>query len=250
VKEAISLQLQGGGQAAVGDVGEGNPRAIWRSLMRIRSAIGDDDPVTTTFAQCERALSTAGTAQQQPPAHYWTSCAVYPFRLIHAVAGRVHVRSTTTPATTSWHICRASPNPLQRSHATRYVRDLHRPVIYSHSCMRATWDHPRNISDDQARACAAPGGVIGITGVGIFLGPNSPTLEAMTRHLEYAVDDVGRVGLDRVDRRRAHPRMPRPFANALVLDRLVIEQRCEEAYQAGPAEHESDARPCQEVCSG
>jgi len=35
VKEAISLQLQGGGQAAVGDVGEGNPRAIWRSLMRI-----------------------------------------------------------------------------------------------------------------------------------------------------------------------------------------------------------------------
>jgi hypothetical protein len=91
VKEAISLQLQGEDQAAVGDVGEGNPQAIWRSLMRIRSAIGDDDRVTTTFAQCERALSTAGTAQQQPPAHYWTSCAVYPFRLIHAVAGRVHV---------------------------------------------------------------------------------------------------------------------------------------------------------------
>ena len=32
-----------GGQAAVGDVGEGNPRAIWRSLMRIRGAVGDDD---------------------------------------------------------------------------------------------------------------------------------------------------------------------------------------------------------------
>jgi membrane dipeptidase len=65
------------------------------------------------------------------------------------------------------------------------------PIIYSHSCMRAVWDHPRNISDDQARACAATGGVIGITGVGIFLGPNTPTLEAMTRHLEYAVDLVG-----------------------------------------------------------
>ena len=65
------------------------------------------------------------------------------------------------------------------------------PVIYSHSCMRAIWDHPRNITDDQARACAATGGVIGITGVGIFLGPNTPTLEAMTRHLEYAVDLVG-----------------------------------------------------------
>jgi membrane dipeptidase len=65
------------------------------------------------------------------------------------------------------------------------------PVVYSHSCMRAVWDHPRNISDDQALACAATGGVVGITGVGIFLGPNTPTLEAMTRHLEYAVELVG-----------------------------------------------------------
>jgi membrane dipeptidase len=65
------------------------------------------------------------------------------------------------------------------------------PVIYSHSCMRAVWDHPRNITDDQARACAATGGVIGITGVGIFLGPNTPTLDAMTRHLDYAVELVG-----------------------------------------------------------
>lgn len=48
------------------------------------------------------------------------------------------------------------------------------PVIYSHSCMRAVWDHPRNVTDDQARACASTGGVIGITGVGIFLGPNTP----------------------------------------------------------------------------
>lgn len=66
-----------------------------------------------------------------------------------------------------------------------------RPVVYSHSCMRAIWDHPRNITDDQARACAAIGGVVGITGVGIFLGPNTPTLEAMTQHLEYAVELVG-----------------------------------------------------------
>lgn len=65
------------------------------------------------------------------------------------------------------------------------------PVIYSHSCMRSVWEHPRNITDDQARACAATGGVVGITGVGIFLGPNTPTLEAMTRHLEYAVDLIG-----------------------------------------------------------
>ncbi len=66
-----------------------------------------------------------------------------------------------------------------------------RPVVYSHSCMRAVWDHPRNITDEQARACADTGGVVGITGVGIFLGPNTPTLEAMIAHIEYAVELVG-----------------------------------------------------------
>jgi membrane dipeptidase len=66
-----------------------------------------------------------------------------------------------------------------------------RPAVYSHSCMRSIWDHPRNITDEQALACAATGGVIGVTGVGIFLGPNTATLEAMTRHIEYAVELVG-----------------------------------------------------------
>ncbi|MEU8349259.1 membrane dipeptidase [Streptomyces sp. NPDC048845] len=65
------------------------------------------------------------------------------------------------------------------------------PVIYSHSSMRSVWDHPRNIGDEQATACAATGGVIGITGVGIFLGPNDASLEALLRHIDYAVDLVG-----------------------------------------------------------
>lgn len=66
-----------------------------------------------------------------------------------------------------------------------------KPVIYSHSCLQSVWAHPRNISDDQARACAATGGVVGITGVGIFLGPNTPTIDAMIEHMEAAVDLVG-----------------------------------------------------------
>lgn len=34
--------------------------AMWRTSMRVRSAIGDYDGVITTFAQCERALGAAG----------------------------------------------------------------------------------------------------------------------------------------------------------------------------------------------
>jgi membrane dipeptidase len=66
-----------------------------------------------------------------------------------------------------------------------------KPVVYSHSCMRAVWEHPRNITDEQARACAATGGVVGITGVGIFLGPNDASVEALVRHVDHAVDLVG-----------------------------------------------------------
>lgn len=66
-----------------------------------------------------------------------------------------------------------------------------RPVIYSHTCMRSVWNHERNITDEQAKACAATGGVIGITGVGIFLGPNDISIDAVLRHLDYAVELVG-----------------------------------------------------------
>ncbi len=65
------------------------------------------------------------------------------------------------------------------------------PVIYSHSCMRALWEHPRNITDEQALACAETGGVIGITGVGIFLGSNDASVEALCQHIDYAVELVG-----------------------------------------------------------
>ena len=65
------------------------------------------------------------------------------------------------------------------------------PVIFSHSSMRALWEHERNIRDDQVRACAATGGVIGINGVGIFLGENDISVPTMARHIDYAVELVG-----------------------------------------------------------
>ncbi|GAB4589525.1 dipeptidase [Nocardia sp. IFM 10818] len=70
------------------------------------------------------------------------------------------------------------------------------PMIYSHSNFAALWEHPRNITDDQARACAATGGVIGINGVGIFLGRNKPAeraerVAAMADHIVYGAELVG-----------------------------------------------------------
>jgi len=70
-------------------------------------------------------------------------------------------------------------------------RHSSRPVVYSHSNLRGVWEHPRNLTDDQARACADTGGVVGITGVGIFLGPNTATVDAMLTQIDYAVELVG-----------------------------------------------------------
>lgn len=76
------------------------------------------------------------------------------------------------------------------------------PVIFSHSSMLALWDHPRNITDDQVRACAATGGVVGINGVGIFLGENDIRTETIVNHIDHAVSLVGPehvgIGLDYV----------------------------------------------------
>jgi membrane dipeptidase len=51
--------------------------------------------------------------------------------------------------------------------------------------------HPRNIPDDLIRACAATGGVVGINGVGIFLGRNDISSETYARHVDHVVQLVG-----------------------------------------------------------
>lgn len=66
-----------------------------------------------------------------------------------------------------------------------------RPVIFSHSNPRALWEHPRNIRDEAILACAKTGGVVGINGIGIFLGKNDIATDLIVRHCDYVASLVG-----------------------------------------------------------
>jgi membrane dipeptidase len=76
--------------------------------------------------------------------------------------------------------------------------ELSRPPVFSHSNARTLFDHERNITDAQIRACAARGGYIGVSGVGMFLGAEGAALPgAIADHVAHIASLAGadRVGL-------------------------------------------------------
>ena len=124
----------------------------------------------------------------------------------------------------------------------RTARDIldatDRPVIFSHSNPRALHDHPRNIPDDLIRACAATGGVVGINGIGLFLGNRRPTAADVVRHADYVARLVG--AAPRRDRARLH--VPKRRAAG---DRDARTPRCGRRHGVtGPARRTCRRRRC------
>ena len=74
------------------------------------------------------------------------------------------------------------------------------PVIFSHSNPKTLRENARNISDEQIKAGAQTDGVVGINGIGDFLGGTSS--ELIVQNIEYVMNLVGPehvgIGLDYV----------------------------------------------------
>jgi membrane dipeptidase len=98
------------------------------------------------------------------------------------------------------------------------------PMIFSHSNPRAVWDHPRNIGDRAILACAAKGGVVGINGIGHFLGKGGNLSETFARHVDYVAKLAG---VDHV---------------AIALDYVFDTEELLEYLRANPAMFGKDAR--------
>lgn len=64
-------------------------------------------------------------------------------------------------------------------------------VIASHSNVRGIYDHPRNLSDEQIKALAENGGVMGLLIHPGIIDPQNPTISRCVDHLAYVADLVG-----------------------------------------------------------
>lgn len=100
-------------------------------------------------------------------------------------------------------LCLSHAGARTVAEALEYSRN---PTIFSHSNPYGDTAHARNVSDELMRACARKGGVIGLSGIGPFLGTNVNLVERLLRQLRYVIDLVGAdhvgLGLDYVFDRR------------------------------------------------
>ena len=66
-----------------------------------------------------------------------------------------------------------------------------RPIMASHSNARAVFDHPRNLTDDQLRAIAETGGVVGLNFYADFVDGDDPSLDRLVDHLSHIAETIG-----------------------------------------------------------
>lgn len=84
------------------------------------------------------------------------------------------------------------------------------PIIASHANARALRDNPRNLTDEQMKAIAARGGVVGLASFADFVADThqgQPTIDQWIDHIVYAADLIGidhvGIGTDALDARGA-----------------------------------------------
>jgi membrane dipeptidase len=72
------------------------------------------------------------------------------------------------------------------------IRESKKPIVISHTAVRAIVDNPRCVTDQQMKAVAEKGGTIGITTFSPFIRRDQmPTLDDYLDHFDYAIKLIG-----------------------------------------------------------
>lgn len=71
------------------------------------------------------------------------------------------------------------------------MRVTTRPLVVTHANARAVLDHPRNVTDDQIRAVAERGGVIGVHTLPTYVDESQPDAERVVDHVEHMIEIAG-----------------------------------------------------------
>ena len=72
------------------------------------------------------------------------------------------------------------------------IEQSERPVVFSHANPRAVFESRRNIGDDQIKAIAETGGLVGAVGFPGFVSSDpQPSLEQFIDHIDYLVEVGG-----------------------------------------------------------
>ena len=111
------------------------------------------------------------------------------------------------------------------------------PFVFSHANAHAVHACPRNITDDQIRAAAASGGVIGINGFPAFVGASArPGIDDFLRHLDHVVELVGidhaALGIDYYE--GMHPVASAEEANKMYREQIAARRWSSEVYPPPP----------------
>jgi membrane dipeptidase len=85
-------------------------------------------------------------------------------------------------------LCLSHASPRTAMEAIEHSRN---PVIFSHSNPNGSHQHARNVSDQLISACAKTGGVVGVSGIGPYLGAHRNLTQELLRQLFYVIDLVG-----------------------------------------------------------
>jgi len=111
------------------------------------------------------------------------------------------------------------------------------PPVFSHGNAYGVYAWPRNIRDDQARAVAARGGLVGVTGFPGFLGAGPrPSIDDWLRHVDYFCELIGpdhvALGIDYYE--GMHPVADAGEADRFYRQQLDVRRWSEAAYPPPP----------------